>query len=138
MAEWMMTRIEFIGNVPSEERLKAIHNFIREHVDYDFPFCYHEEQNWRSPSCDLEDALSIFHVLGHMCKAWSVHESVYYGDLFNPTETDWVFSVGTLTEAVRRDVGGACNPIFGELYPALVAGNRDPEQVCPPLPGKGS
>ena len=133
MATWYMTRVEFIGNIPSEERLKDIHNFITAHLDYDFPFCYHEEKNWRSPSYLLTDMLELLHVLGHMCKGWQIREEDYYGDLWTPKESDWILSVGTLSEAMRRDVGSTCRPIIGELAKFLTTGVGCPQPSCPLL-----
>jgi hypothetical protein len=134
MAIWYMTRIEFIGNIPDKDRLEAIHRFIQNHIDYDFPFCYFEEKNWRSPNALLQDIMCIFHVLGHMCKGWTVREEDYYGDLWTPKESDWQLSIGTLTEAMRRDVGSACGPIIGELSKFVFPRDRGTEQTCAPLP----
>jgi hypothetical protein len=113
MARWEMTRIEFVGNQPSEQEKKQLAEIMRQHFDYDFPSCFDREENWRSPLVQLQDTLDILHRLGFMCRGWQCRDDDYEWPGWK--QPAWVYSTVFLDHDLQSRVDHARNQMLQGL-----------------------
>jgi len=78
MARWYQTRIEWTGEVPSDNDLENLY-LILQVLDYNSPKPTKDgiRANWRSPSHSLETIMALLHVYGFPCRGRRVYEDEY-------------------------------------------------------------